>query len=134
MSSTEEQGIPKATHDAAVASARAEGEAAGANAERTRLTSILSNEKIKGNAARMSAAFDLAAKAPAMSADDVVAFVDSNVAASLDAQPSGQRYAANPANGLAASIPPEGAGEKKPESKIDARGIYAARRAAAGGK
>lgn len=78
-------GITQAAHDAAVTAARAEGhtagEAAGAKATNDKFTTIVSADGIKGNATRMAAAIDLAIKSPGMSADDVTAFVSTNVAA-----------------------------------------------------
>lgn len=73
--------ITQAEMDTAVAAA----EQKGAAAAQQRLASILSADGIKGDAARMTAALDLAVRASAMSADDVTAFVTSNVkAASSD--------------------------------------------------
>lgn len=96
-------GIPKADHDAAVASARSEGHAAGvtegAKAATDRFVAVLGAEGIKGDAARMTAAMDLATKAPAMSAADVVSFVAGNVS-------GGSSFAAR----MAANDPNTGAG------------------------
>lgn len=82
----DDAGIPKADHDAAVkagrAEGRAEGEAAGAKAATDRLVAALSAEGVKGDAARMTAALDLAQKSPGMSGEDVAAFVVANVAGS----------------------------------------------------
>ncbi|TIP38616.1 MAG: S49 family peptidase [Mesorhizobium sp.] len=79
----DDAGIPKADHDAAVkaarAEARAEGEAAGAKTATDRLVAALSAEGVKGDAARMTAALDLAQKSPGMSGEDVAAFVSANV-------------------------------------------------------
>ncbi|RWF44288.1 MAG: S49 family peptidase [Mesorhizobium sp.] len=86
----EDAGIPKATHDAAVKQARADGKAegiaegtkTGAEAERTRLAAIIGAEGIKGNAARLSAALELASESPEMSAEKVVSFAAKNIAES----------------------------------------------------
>ncbi|WFP74507.1 S49 family peptidase [Mesorhizobium sp. WSM4906] len=79
----DDAGIPKADHDAVVKAARAEGraegEAAGAKAANDRLVAALSAEGVKGDAARMTAALDLAQKSPGMSGEDVAAFVSANV-------------------------------------------------------
>lgn len=72
----ETQGVPQADHDKAVAAARE----AGAAAATERFVAVLGAEGVKGDGARMAAALDLAAKAPAMAASDVVAFVTANVA------------------------------------------------------
>lgn len=80
--------ITKADHDAAVKTARAEGEAAGAKAATERLSAVLAADGIKGDGARMAAALDLAVKAPGMSADDVAGFVTANVAAPAASDPS----------------------------------------------
>lgn len=74
-------GVSQADHTAAVATARQEGEAAGAKAVNDKFSAIVSAEGIKGNATRMGAAIDLAIKSPGMSAEDVTAFVTANVAA-----------------------------------------------------
>ncbi|WP_376704692.1 hypothetical protein RQ479_08075 [Mesorhizobium sp. ISC25] len=78
-------GISQADHDAAVASAETKGHAAGVTAENKRLTSALGAEGVKGDGGRMAAALDLATKSPAMSGEDVAAFVVANVAASKPA-------------------------------------------------
>ena len=67
--------VSQADHDAGVAAARI----AGAEAERARIAAIVGTEGVKGNLARMTAALDLAAKAPAMSAQDVAAFATANI-------------------------------------------------------
>lgn len=94
----ENTGISKADHDAAVANATVEGRRAGATAERERLMSVLSAEGISGNSARMNHALELAAEAPDMPADKVVAMTTKHVgaaattddAASLSARESDQ--------------------------------------------
>ncbi|MER8427818.1 hypothetical protein [Mesorhizobium sp. M1403] len=78
-------GISQAEHDAAVAAAETKGHGAGMNAATARLTTALGADGVKGDAGRMSAALDLAAKSPAMSGADVAAFVVANVAASKPA-------------------------------------------------
>ncbi|RWD33924.1 MAG: S49 family peptidase [Mesorhizobium sp.] len=74
-------GISQADHAIAVASAEKKGHAAGVNAENNRLTTAMGAEGVKGDGGRMAAALDLAAKSPAMSGEDVAAFVVANVAA-----------------------------------------------------
>lgn len=128
--SDNENGVPKADHDAAVNAAKAEGETVGASAERARFAAILGHEKVKGNAARMSAAIDLAVKAPGMSADDVAAFVTANVPETTGAASAAARFAANPANALVGGNVEGLQPEKKPGAKIDANAIFAARRKA----
>ncbi|MCX2722605.1 S49 family peptidase [Roseibium salinum] len=81
----ENAGIPQADHDAAVANAAAEGRRAGASAERERLMAVLSAEGIAGNPARMNHALELAAEAPEMSAEKVVAMTTKHVGAAADA-------------------------------------------------
>ena len=80
-------GIPQADHDQAVAAARTEGEKAGAEAERERLSAVLGAEGVKGDGKRMTAALELAAKSPGMSSEEVAAFVTANVAAATEAKP-----------------------------------------------
>lgn len=55
--------------------------AEGIAAATARFSTILKADGIAGNAARMDAAVDLAARSPDMSAEDVAAFVVANVAA-----------------------------------------------------
>lgn len=57
----------------------AEGTKLGAENERKRLSTIMSAEGISGNAARLSAALDLASESPEMSAEKVIAFTAKNV-------------------------------------------------------
>ncbi|RWO57301.1 hypothetical protein [Mesorhizobium sp.] len=83
--------ISQADHDAAVAAAETKGHAAGVSAESKRLTTAMGAEGVKGDGGRMAAALDLAAKSPAMSGEDVAAFVVANVAA---AKPTGGADAA----------------------------------------
>lgn len=69
----------------ALAAAREEGRRAGveagAQAATERLAAALGADGVKGDAGRMAAALDLAVKSPAMSGDDVAAFVVANVPA-----------------------------------------------------
>lgn len=95
-------GIPQATHDAAVATARQEGEAAGSKAVNDKFSAIVSAEGIKGNASRMGAAIDLAIKSPGMSAEDVTAFVTANVAAEAPKAAAPAASSASLANRIAA--------------------------------
>ncbi|TIT24412.1 MAG: S49 family peptidase [Mesorhizobium sp.] len=81
----EDAGITQAELKTAVAAAETKGHAAGMAASTARLTAALGAEGVKGDAGRMSAALDLAAKSPAMSGEDVAAFVVANVAASKPA-------------------------------------------------
>ncbi|WP_287268420.1 hypothetical protein [Mesorhizobium sp.] len=74
--------ITQADHDAAVTSAETKGHAAGVTAENKRLSTALGADGVKGDGGRMAAALDLAGKSPAMSGEDVAAFVVANVAAS----------------------------------------------------
>lgn len=75
----EQAGISKAEHEVAVNAATEAGRLEGAKAASERLTVALGADGIKGNAARMAAALDLAAKSPSMSGEDVAAFVCANV-------------------------------------------------------
>lgn len=132
---TEDAGIPKATHDAAVRQARADGEATGdergrkvgAETERLRLSAIINADGIKGNALRLAAALELAAKSPAMTAEDIVAFTVANVSepaqASSSAALSGR--AAKPDSLGQAGIGAEGSKKRDP---IKASAIYEQRR------
>ncbi|WP_137136564.1 hypothetical protein [Rhizobium sp. FKY42] len=62
-------------------SAAAPGGQDGAQAATDRLMTVFTADGIKGDAGRMSAAFDLAASAPGMTADAVVSFVATHVPA-----------------------------------------------------
>lgn len=81
-------GITQTAHDAAVKAASEKGVADGTKAANDRIAAIASTEGIKGDASRLSAAIDLAIKSPAMSAEDVAAFVTSNVNAAAPATAS----------------------------------------------
>lgn len=118
-------GIPKADHDAAVATARKEGETAGAKVERDRFAAVIGAEGIKGDAAKMAAAIDLAIKSPGMSAEDVAGFVKTNVstAAPPPAASLANRMAANESGGH----PPADASGRQPAA-IDRGAIFASRK------
>lgn len=104
-------------HDAALASARTEahtrgvteGKTAGAKEASERFSAILASDKVKG---KEVAAIDLAMKSPQMSAEDVIAFVDKNIAAgakvaSIEQRMNGQGSALSLG---APSSPPTAAG------------------------
>lgn len=105
-------GISQADHEKAVTSARSEGEAAGAKAANDRITAIVVAEGMKGNSARLSAALDLAAKSPSMSAEDVVAFVTANVAEQTKMEPPKASLANRAPDPLAATDQPSSASVK----------------------
>jgi len=106
-------GISQADHDAAVASARTAGHAAGVTSATERLSAALGAEGVKGDASRMSAALDLAVKSPGMSGADVAAFVVANVA---PAKPAAEVDAAGyDASRVAAAGQAKPQGEKKPQ-------------------
>lgn len=119
-------GITQAEHDAAVKSARSDGEAAGAAAATDRLAGALGADGVKGDAGRMAAALDLAIKSPGMSGEDVAAFVVANVSAStaVAKEPSGYEASRLAAAGLAK---PNAGSTKK--ATINTSAIYASRRA-----
>lgn len=112
----------------------------GAQAATDRLMTIFNAESIKGDAGRMGAAIDLAAKAPAMSADDVVAFVATHVAASTSAGASAAAPPQQPSSpapvasyeqqrlSAAALAQPGNGGAHASKPKLNADTIYAARR------
>lgn len=108
-------GISQADHDAAVNAARDQGRAEGVQAATDRLAAALGAEGVRGNAARMSAALDLAQKSPGMDGAAIAAFVSANVAAEPVTAPSyeAQRLAAA---GLAAPAPR--AGSTKDDEKV----------------
>ncbi|MCQ0986409.1 S49 family peptidase [Jiella marina] len=81
----ESAGIPRSDHEAAVATARREGEAAGAQAERDRFQAIIGAEGVRGDANRMAAALDLAIQSPGMAAEAVTGFVTERVGATQTA-------------------------------------------------
>lgn len=112
----------------------------GAQAATDRLMTIFAADSIKGDAGRMSAAIELAAKAPAMSADDVVTFVATHVAAGTPAgtpttAPSQLSSSPAPAASYeqqrliaAALAQPGNGGAHASKPKLNADTIYAARR------
>ena len=107
---------------AAIEAARAEGADQGRQEERARFAAVLSADGIAGNAQRMDAAVDLAAKAPAMSADDIIAHVGkhgaSAEAAKSESKPGlslAERNQVPDSLGAAAGA---GAGSAKPKSRL----------------
>lgn len=78
---TQNAGIPKAEHEAAVKAAEEKGRADGARAANDRLAAALGADGVKGNAARMAAVLDLAQKSPGMSGEAIAEFVAANVSA-----------------------------------------------------
>ena len=116
--------VSRAEHDAAVAAARRGGEARGARAATDRLTAALAAEGVKGDAGRMAAALDLAAKAPSMSGEDIAAFVSGNVAPAAASGASAYETQRLAASGLAQPGPRPG----RKATIIDAGAIYGARR------
>lgn len=120
---TEIAGISQAEHDAAVSAAEERGKEAGANAERDRLTAVLAADGIKGDGRRMAAALDLAAKSPAMSAEEVTGFVTANMpAGDSETDPKAYERERLQASGLAAPRAPEGR-----SAKINRAEIYQSR-------
>lgn len=89
-------GISKTELEAAVKTARAEGEAAGMKAATERFAAVLGAEAIKGDSSRTKAAFDLAVSAPSMAAEQIVAFVSANVGPSTTGPTLSQRMAGVP--------------------------------------
>ncbi len=110
--------VSKAEHDAAVKAAADAGRAEGAKAAADRLSAALGADGIKGDSARMSAAFDLATKSPTMSGEDVAAFVLGNVAS---AQAPQQPTASYEASRMAGAALGAAAGEEKPKTGLSAR-------------
>jgi hypothetical protein len=123
---TNSAGISQATHDAAVASARADGKAEGEKSVTERFNAALGAEGVKGDAGRMAAALDLAVKSPSMAGADVAAFVVANVAAATASNNAATTYASKrvEASGLAQP----GNGELAKKATVDTKGIYASRR------
>jgi hypothetical protein len=119
-------GISQATHDAAVAAARADGKAEGEKAATERFNAALGADGVKGDAGRMAAALDLAVKSPAMAGADVAAFVVANVAASTVSTTNAATYSAQRVEAAGLAQPGSSAPAKK--ATIDTNGIYAARR------
>lgn len=121
----EDAGISRTEHDTAVKTARSEGEAQGARAATDRLVAALGADGVRGDAARMAAALDLAVKSPGMSGEDVAAFVVANVGATRSeaAQAAGYEAGRLAAAGLA-----QPGQDRARKATIDTSGIYAARR------
>ncbi len=121
-----DQAIAEAAKDA-VSAAFTEGEESGAKVERERLTGILSAEGIKGDGKRMSAALDLAAKSPDMSAEDVTGFITGNVSdAKADSDPAAS-YEAGRVASVAGLASPASAPQAKGRS-LNSTAIYESRR------
>lgn len=78
---SKDAGIAQADHDAAVKAAREEGRAEGAKGATDRLVAALGAEGIRGSAARMGAALDLAQRSPGMDGAAIAEFIKANVAA-----------------------------------------------------
>ncbi|CAI2936148.1 S49 family peptidase [Aminobacter niigataensis] len=118
-------GIPKAEHDAAVKAAETMGFGAGTKAANERISAALGAEGVKGDATRMAAALDLAMKSPAMSGDDVAAFVVSNVSSSASSDPAAAYEASRVAGaGLAQPAP----AKTSRRASLNSGDVYAARR------
>ena len=94
-------GITQAEHEAAVQAASETARAEGAQAATDRLVAAAGAEGVKGDAARMAAAVDLAVKSPGMSGEDVAAFVVANVAAGKTGTAAGYERDRLAAAGLA---------------------------------
>jgi signal peptide peptidase SppA len=121
---TEDAGISRADHDAAVKAAAETGRKEGAQAATDRLVAALGAEGVKGDAARMSAALDLAQKSPGMSGDDVAAFVSANVATSKadDADPKAYEN-----QRLAAAGPAQPGARSDKRARLNPAAIYKSR-------
>lgn len=118
-------GIPKTEHDAAVKAAAETARAEGAKAATDRLVAALGAEGVKGDAGRMAAALDLAQKSPAMSGEDVAAFVTANVSGQKKPQQDAEAgYEAGRLAAAGLAQPAPGAGKK---ATIDTNAIYARR-------
>lgn len=85
-------GISQADHEAAVTAAEGRGREQGAAQANARLSAALGAEGVRSDAGRMSAALDLALKAPAMSGEDVAGFVISSVPAAAKSEPAPEAY------------------------------------------
>ncbi|MBB4005811.1 hypothetical protein [Allorhizobium taibaishanense] len=81
-------GAASATGTIAAVAAAVQGGGDGVQAAMDRITTILSAEGIKGDGNRMAAALDLAKSAPGMMAEQVVAFITTNVAGAVAAAPA----------------------------------------------
>ncbi|MFN3686107.1 S49 family peptidase [Salinarimonas sp.] len=114
--------VTRAEHEAGIAAARAQG----AEAERMRLAAILGAEGVRGDAARMVAAMELATQSPGMAAEAVTGFVTKNVAAGAAARVD---YPQRRLEAQALALPGPGAQGGKTAS-LDPRDIYASRRSA----
>lgn len=88
---------------------------AGFRAGTDRIATALTADGIKGNAKRMAAALDIAAKNPAMSSEDIATFVVEHV----DGEPKAESQAAHDARVAAASYEPRvvGAGLARPDAQ-----------------
>ena len=122
-----------AAHAVAGVVPAAAGGGEGFSAAMDRITSVLSADGIKGDAGRMSAAMELAASAPAMTAEAVVAFVASNIpAAGAAPEPQAQQatasYEQQRVAAAALAMPSASAQTAKAGPMINRDAIFAARR------
>lgn len=123
--SKDNAGISRADHEAALEAAKIEAASTATN----RLAGILGAEGITGDAARMSAALDLAVKSPGMSAEDVAGFITANVSASAAKPDARQTYEAGRTAAAALAMPtPAKPSAAKPD--LNPGSIYDARRQA----
>ncbi len=118
---------------AAVAAAAQGGGADGYKAATDRISAVLSADGIKGDAARMTAALDLAVASPDMAADAVVAFVTANVAAARPAAASDADAYAQRRIEAAPLARPSAAADTAAQPKLSASAIYDSRRQAVKG-
>jgi signal peptide peptidase SppA len=112
-------GVSKAEHDAAVKMAADTARAEGAKAATDRLCAALGADGVKGDAARMSAALDLAVKSSSMSGEDVAAFVVGNVASAKAGELTPASYEASRIAGAGLAAP--GSGGEPQKSGLSAR-------------
>ncbi|MER9625040.1 MULTISPECIES: hypothetical protein [unclassified Mesorhizobium] len=122
--------ILPADHNAAVAAAETKGHTAGVAAESKRLSTALGAEGVKGDGGRMAAALDLASKSPAMSGEDVAAFVVANVSQARAAAAHSDAY--EESRLAAAGLAQPGVGKNADSSKEAASRILANYRASTG--
>jgi signal peptide peptidase SppA len=109
----QDTGISAEAHQAAVETARHEGEQAGAAAASERFAGALAAEGVQGNATRMSAALDLLTGSPDMSAEAVAAFVTKNVGAETSTGDRAEAYAEERTQAAALAAPNKDEPKKK---------------------
>ncbi len=124
----ENAGITQAQLSEAVATALNDGIKTGTEAATGRLFAALGADGIKGDGVRMAAALDLAVKSPAMSGEDVAAFVITNVTAASSEPSEADAQASLEQDRQPVGLAMPNSQTEKPKGSLNAGQIYNTRR------